>query len=205
MSSILNVISSILRQLIDMLEGAPTKGIDRDQALRLVDEVENQIDALVAQSAPERITDERFSTAVEMLKDLSDKLRRLREAIIAGRYLSAKRIAIDVQSSLRHIYRILILIKAGAPTPMILQVAPEFIREIRPPEQIIFTSPMAAQIYNILARRREATIEELARELGIDERTRDDFNRAVAQLISMGYATIVLTPDNRIMLKLVRW
>jgi len=205
MSNVVNLLNALLRTLVEKLSNARVSGADYNELMRIVDEVENNFDMLVAQSAPERITDERFSSAVEMLKDVAEKLRNLRESILDGKFTEARRIALDIQESIRHAYRILMLLKAGAPVPIVYQVAPQFLREITPPEQVVYMSPLASQIYNILVRRREASLDQIALELRIDEKTRDEFNRAVAQLVASGYVQISLTPDNRVVLRLVRW
>jgi len=205
MSNVVNLLNALLRTLVEKLSSARVSGVDYNELMRIIDEVENNFDMLVAQSAPDRITDERFSSAVEMLKEVAEKLRNLREAVLDGKFTDAKKIALDIQESIRHAYRILMLLKAGAPVPIVYQVAPQFLREITPPEQVVYMSPLASQIYNILARRREAPLDQIALELRIDEKTRDEFNRAVAQLVASGYAQISLTPDNRVILRLVRW
>jgi len=205
MSNVVNLLNALLRTLVEKLSNARVFGVGYNELMRIIDEVENNFDMLVAQSAPERITDERFSSAVEMLKDVAEKLRNLREFILDGKFTEARKTALDIQESIRHAYRILMLLKAGAPVPIVYQVAPQFLREITPPEQVVYMSPLASQIYNILARRREAPLDQIALELRIDEKTRDEFNRAVAQLVASGYAQISLTPDNRVVLRLVRW
>jgi len=205
MSNVVNLLNALLRTLVDKLSNARISGVDYNELMRIIDEVENNFDMLVAQSAPDRITDERFSSAVEILKEVAEKLKSLRESILDGKFTDAKKIALDIQESIRHAYRILMLLKAGAPVPIVYQVAPQFLREITPPEQVVYMSPLASQIYNILVRRREAPLDQIALELRIDERTRDEFNRAVAQLVASGYAQISLTPDNRVILRLVRW
>jgi len=80
-------------------------------------------------------------------------------------------------------------------------VAPQFLREITIPETIVYSNPMASQIYNILVRKGEAAVEDLAIELKIDDKTRDEFNRAIAQLISTGYVKPYFTPNNKMMLR----
>lgn len=203
MSSQLNVINATIRELINSIENLRKGKIDRDQVLRLIDELENQIDNMVYQFAPERITDERFSIATNSLREISKNFKLLREHILSGRYIRAKRQVLDLQESVRQMYRILMLIRAGAPTTLIFQVTPQFLRnvELPAPEALIHSNPMAAQIYNILQRKGEASIEELATELRIDNRTRDEFNRAVAYLISTGFARPYLTQDNRMVLR----
>ena len=202
----LNIINSTIRDLMNSLDELKRGKVSKDEVLRLVDELENQIDNMLTQLTPERITDERFNAAVRAIKDVSDKFKSLRESIIFGRYTHAKRIVLDVQESIRHAYRLLTLIRAGAPTTLIFQVTPQFLREVEvaAPEALVYSNPMAAQIYNILIRKGEASIDELAIELKIDDKTRDEFNRAIAYLISTGYARPYYTPDNRMVLRPAR-
>jgi len=200
----LNAVNATIREILELLDKARNNKVEADAILRKIDEFEDLVDNMLYNLSPERITDERFNAALSSLTELADKLRELRAHVVLGRYVFAKRVALDVQETLRHTYRLLILIKAGSPTSLIFQVTPQFLREmeVSVPETIIHTSPMAAQIYNILVRKRQATVEELASELNIDDKTRDEFNRAVSQLISAGYARPFLTPDNRMLLKL---
>ena len=85
-------------------------------------------------------------------------------------------------------------------------MTPQFLREaeVAAPETLAYMHPMAAQIYNVLVRRGEAGLDELAVELKIDDKTRDEFNQAVAHLIASGYARPFYTPDNRMVLRLGR-
>ena len=202
----LNVINAMIRELIDALDGLRAGRVGKEEVLKRIDDLENQIDVLLSQLAPERITDERFSAAVRAVREISEGFRRLRESVIFGRYSHAKKLALDVQESVRRMYRLLILIRAGAPTTLIFQVTPQFLREeiLQAPEALLYSNPMAAQIYNILLRKGEAGIDELALELKIDDKTREEFNRAVAHLIAAGYARPYFTPDNRMVLRPAR-
>jgi len=200
----LNVVNSTIREIMRTLDDVKSGRAGKERVLKLLDELENQIDVILAHLAPERITDERFNAAVKAVEDVSDKIRKVRESVVFGRYTYAKRQLLDVQESVRLMYRLLTLIKAGAPTPVIFQVAPQFLREISAPEAVVYTNPMAAQIYNVLIRKGEATVEELALELKITDETRDEFNRAISQLISMGYARPYFTPDHKMVLKPAR-
>jgi len=200
-SAQLNMMNTYIRELVEVLDGVKKGKNKRDDALRILDDIENQIDVLLSQLSPERITDERFSAAVKALSEIAEKFKSLRESIILGRYALAKSQAIDVQESIRHVYRLLTLIRAGAPTPLIFQVTPQFLRETVVPEALIYASPMAAQIYNIVLRKGEVAVDELALELKIDDKTRDEFNRAVSQLLSTGYVRAYFTSDNKIILR----
>lgn len=200
----LNIINAAIRDLLNALDDVKRGKAKKEDALKILDELENQIDVMLSQLAPERITDERFNAAVRALKDVADKFRSLRESIIFGRYTHAKRQVLDIQESIRHTYRLLTLIRAGAPTALIFQVTPQFLREVAVPEAIVYSNPMAAQIYNALVRKGEASVEELALELKIDDKTREEFNRAIAQLISTGYVRPFFTSDNKMILRPAR-
>ena len=200
----LNIVNSTIREILRTLDDVKRGRAGKEDVLRLLDELENQIDAILVHLAPERITDERFNAAVKAVKDVSDKIRGVRESVMFGRYTYAKRQLLDVQESVRLTYRLLTLIKAGAPTSVIFQVTPQFLREVAVPEPIVYTNPMAAQIYNVLVRRGEATVEELALELKITDETRDEFNRAISQLISTGYVRPFFTSDNKMILRPAR-
>jgi len=202
----LNIINASIRELLKALDDLKRGRTNKDNVLRHIDELENHVDVMLSQLAPERITDERFNAAVRAVKEVTGKFRKLREAIIFGRYSHAKSIILDVQEGIREAFRLLTLIKAGAPTTLIFQVAPQFLREaeVAAPEALVYLNPMAAQIYNILLRKGEASVDELALELKIDDKSRDDFNRALSYLISTGYARIYYTPDNRMVLRPAR-
>ncbi|RLF04440.1 MAG: hypothetical protein DRJ60_07085 [Thermoprotei archaeon] len=202
----LNTINATIRDLVNVIDDVKKGRASKEDALKVVDELENQIDMMVSQLSPERITDERFNAAVKALKDISEKFKALRELIIFGRYMRAKKQVLDIQETIRHTYRLLTLIRAGAPTPLVFQVVPQFFREteVKVPEAIVYSNPMAAQIYNILLRKGEATVDELAFQLKIDDKTRDEFNKAIAQLISTGYVKPLFTSDNKMVLRLIR-
>ena len=201
MSSPLAMINICVRNLIAAVESRK-----RDEALRLVDQLDDHFDALIQANAPERITDERFQAAEKAIREVSEKIEELRALIINGRYKAARRKALDVQSAMRQAYRLLLLIRAGAPTPVIFQLTPRFLQEaqLRPPEELVFSSPLATQIYNIVVRRGSVSVEEVARELGITKETMDEFNRAITSLIQRGFVRPALTPDNRLILQAAR-
>ena len=201
-TSQLNTINATIRELIGMLDGVKGGKEYRNRLLRKIDEVENSIDSMIQVLAPERITDERFGAAVNALRELSDKFKTLREAVIFGKFNHAKKLVLEIQESIRHTFRLLTLIRAGAPTTLIFQVTPQFLREVKVPESVLYSNPMAAQIYSILMRKGEASIEELAMDLKIDKEKMDDFNRAVATLINTGHATAFFTPEGKMLLKL---
>ena len=200
----LNTINAHIRELMNILDNIKSGRAKREDALKTLDEIENQIDIMLSQLAPERITDERFSAAVKALSDVARKFRSLRESIVFGRYTYAKRQVLEIQETIRHTYRLLTLIRAGAPTALIFQVTPQYLREVAVPEAIVYSNPMAAQIYNVLTRRGEASVEDLAAELKITDDTRDEFNRAIAHLISTGYVRPFYTQDNRMVLRPAR-
>ena len=204
MSTELNMVNASLRELMAHIDLLRNGKVSVERVMKLIDEAENHVDTLIQALAPERITDERFNAAVGALKEVTSRFKKLREYILAGKYVYAKKFVLDIQESIRSLYRLLILIRAGTPTHVIFQVTPQFLREISVPETLLYTNPMAAQIYNTLARRGGATVEELAVELKIDDKTRDEFNRAIAQLISMGYVKPYFTPDNKMVLRPAR-
>ena len=199
----LNIINSTIRTLLTEIDDLKYRRIKLEDVLKTVDELEDQIDGMISRLAPERITDERFSAAVNAVKDVSKEMKELRDAIISGRYALAKKKVLDVQSVVRNAYRLLILLHAGSPTTLIFQVTPQYLREelLTAPESLVLSSPMASQIYNILVRRGEVSVEELAMELKIDKETREDFNRAITHLIASGYAKPCFTEDNRMILR----
>ena len=204
-SSQQKLIDSLLRELLNAIDNAKYHKMSRDEVLKLLDEVESNVDVLIQMSSPERITDERFTVAVNALKDLSNKFRSLREKIVFEDYINAKSLVLDVQETIKHLYRLLSFIRAGAPSPVIFQVAPQFLREAPVPEALIYGgNPMEAQIYNVLMRKGQASVEELALELKIDDKSRDEFNRALSRLAEIGYIRMYITPDNKIVFRPAR-
>ena len=113
----LNAINATIRELLSTLDDLKRGRAEREDALRVVDELENQIDNMLTQLAPERITDERFSAAVNAIKEISEKFKNLRDSIVFGRYNQARRKILEVQESVRHTYRLMMLIRAGALRP----------------------------------------------------------------------------------------
>jgi len=201
----ITVINSIVRKMLDMLSQARHKNL-KNEILVEIDELENQFDLLIQANAPERITDERFTAAVNAIHEVSEKIEQLRTLIVNERYKIARQKVLDLQASIRHAYRLLLLVRAGTPTPMIFQVSPQFLKEaeLKPPEEIVFSSPMASQIYNIIVRKGKIPVEELAKELNVTDETRDEFNRALATLIQRGFVRPIVSSDNKLMFQAVR-
>jgi len=203
-SSELNLINANLRELIELINLLRDGRVDTGRVMKLIDEIENCVDSMIHALAPERVTDEKFIAISKAIKDVETKFRQLREHVLAGKYSVAIGYIPKVQEAVRSLYRLLSLMRREAPVPVILQVTPQYLREVPVPEALQYTDPMAAQIYNTLSRKGEATIEELALELKVDERSKDAFNNAISQLIRMGYVKPYLTPDNKMVLRPAR-
>jgi hypothetical protein len=205
--AILNAVNVQIRELLRLVSEAK-RGTSRswrspsevrEQLLRLVDELENRIDEMFLTLAPERITDERFAAASQEVKALGEKLRALRESVVSEKYENAEKALAELQSSVRSLYRLMLLIKAGAPVPLTLQLAPT--APFYPPEVLLHTNPLALQAYNFLARRGSASLQDLISELRADAAS---VTNAVNALMTFGYAKLEITPDGRWVLRAVR-
>jgi hypothetical protein len=196
---LLDAINVHIREFHKMIEAARRGLVSRADLLKLQDELENYIDTLILTLAPERITDERFASASEELKNLTSKLSEFRECIVRGKYTDAESKLTEVHSAVRHIYRLFTVIRAGAPTPLIYQLSPS--TPLFPPEVILHTSPMALQVYNLIVRRGEMTLQDIIAELKADPGA---VSSAVQELIRLGYARLYITPDNKWVLRPVR-
>jgi hypothetical protein len=205
-SSLLSIINSSMRDLLKSIEKLKSGRGSKEEVMRLIDDIENHVDNLIQSISPERITDERFTAAITVLNEMSSKLSRLREYVLTDRLHSAIRIIPQIQGAIRHAFRVMNLLQAGTPISIILRGGPEYLREIEtsPPEGIVLRSPLATQIYNILVRKGQTSVEDIASELKIDEKTRTDFNRAINDLITLGYAKVNVDKDNRILLRPAR-
>mgnify|MGYP000182647855 CR=1 FL=1 len=201
-SSRLQEALTLVRELISRIDDCQKGRISRQELLKMIDEIENSIDRMLSEMAPERITDERFSAAEKMLDELGLSLKNLREDVLAGRLHRAKSRALEVQRVIRLTYRLMILISAAPPVAQIFQISPEYLREIpvSPPE-MLRGNPLAMQIYNVIVRRREATVTDIARELNISDEERPQFNAAISELVRLGFADILLDHTGRLILR----
>ncbi len=198
-SQFLNIINTYIRDLIKLLDSARRGVVDRDVVLRALDELENRVDEIISSLAPERITDERFSAASTEIRELSEKFKELRSLVINGKYSRALSLISDVHESVRKAFRILQLIKAGAPVPVIIQQSPS--SPLFPPEVILNVNPDALQVYNVLVRRGEISFKDLINELKIDV---SRINSAIRTLQDLGYVRVYLLPDGTPVLRVVR-
>jgi biotin operon repressor len=189
----------MIRELLKMLEDAEQGKIGRNAVLKALDQLEDQVDAIIMQMAPERITDERFEAAVSSLRKIAKGFYKLSKLIVAERYSEAIRMLTVLRERLRDCFRTMTFIKAGAPTPLVLQFSPT--TSLYPPEVLLQRSPGATQLYNLLARRGEADIAEVAKELGLSA---DALNEAINTLVGLGFVKLLLTPDGRWKLRVVR-
>jgi hypothetical protein len=196
---LLDAITAHIRNLHARIRDARRGRASVDELLRLQDELENYVDTLITALAPERITDERFASASQELKNLTEKLREFRDLIVKGKYTEAESKLTEVHSAIRHIYRVFTVIRAGAPTPLIYQLSPG--APLFPPEVILHTSPMALQVYNLIVRHGEMTLSDIIAELKADPGA---VSSAVQDLIRLGYARLYITPDNKWVLRPVR-
>jgi len=196
---LLDIINVHIRNLHARIRDARRGRTSVDDLLRLHDELENYVDALIAALAPERITDERFASASQELKNLTERLREFRDLIVRGKYTEAESKLTEVHSAIRHIYRVFTVIRAGAPTPLIYQLSPT--APLFPPEVILHTSPLALQVYNLIVRRGEMALSDIIAELKADPSA---VSSAVQELIRLGYARLYITPDNKWFLRSVR-
>jgi len=188
-----------MREFVRVLESAMRGGVSRDDVLKSLDELENRIDDMITSLAPERITDERFAAASTEIKNLSEKFKELRGHVIAGRYSRALSLIPEVHEAIRSVFRVLQLIKAGAPFPIIIQQSPQ--APLFPPEVILQTNPDALQVYNIIVRRGEMSLRDLVDEVKMDV---SRINSAVRTLQDLGYVRVQLLPDGTPVLRVVR-
>jgi hypothetical protein len=183
-----------------MLEDAQQNRVDKYTLLKALDELEDNVDRLIAQMAPERITDTRFEATLATLKDIAKGFYRVRKLIVAGRYAKAMDMLARLHEVLRHGYRTMTLVKAGAPTPVVYQMSSSS-SALVPPDALLEANPAATKLYNMLVRRGEVDLAEASRELGL---TAEVLNEAVNTLIKLGYAKAIMTPDGRWRLRAVR-
>jgi len=192
-------ISALIREFHRMLEDAQQGKVDKYTLLKALDELEDNVDRLVAQMTPERITDTRFEAIRETLKNFRKGFYRVRKLIVAGRYEKAIDMLTRLHEELRHGYRTMMFVRAGAPTPVVYQMSPS--SALVPPDTLLEANPAATKLYNMLVRRGEVDLAEASRELGL---TAEVLNEAVNTLIRLGYAKAVMMPDGRWRLRAVR-
>jgi len=191
-------ISALIREFHRMLEDAQQGRVDKYTLLKALDELEDNVDRLIAQMAPERITDTRFEATLDTLKDIAKGFYRVRKLIVAGRYAKAMDMLTRLHEVLRHGYRTMTFVKAGAPTPVVYQMSSS--SALVPPDALL-ENPAATKLYNMLVRRGEVDLAEASRELGL---TAEALNEAVNTLIKLGYAKAIMMPDGRWRLRAVR-
>lgn len=199
MSISISSISALIREFHRMLEDAQQGRVDKYTLLKALDELEDSVDRLIAQMAPERITDTRFEVTLDTLKDIAKGFYRVRRLIVAGRHAKAMDTLARFHEVLRHGYRTMTLVKAGAPTPVVYQMSSS--SALVPPDALLEANPAATKLYNMLVRRGEVDLAGASRELGL---TAEVLNEAVNTLIKLGYAKAVMTPDGRWRLRAVR-
>jgi hypothetical protein len=182
-----------------MLEDAQQGRVDKYTLLKALDELEDSVDRLIAQMAPERITDTRFEATLDTLKDIAKGFYRVRKLIVAGRYAKAIDKLNQLHEILRHGYRTMTFVKAGAPTPVVYQMSSS--SALIPPDSLLEASSVATKLYNLLVRRGEVDLVEASRELDL---TAEALNEAVNTLIKLGYVKAIMMPDGRWRLRVVR-
>jgi len=192
-------ISALIREFHRMLEDAQQGRVDKYTLLKALDELEDNVDRLVIQMRPERITDTRFDASLKILEIIRDGFYRVRKLIVTERYAKAVRVLIKLHEDLRHGYRTMTLVTAGAPTAVVYQMTPS--AALIPPESLLEASPTATKLYNMLVRRGEVDVSEAAKELGL---TAEALNEAVNTLVRLGYAKVIIMPDGRWRLRAVR-
>jgi hypothetical protein len=197
--SSIGIVNALIREFLRLLEEAQQGKANKYMLLKALDELEDNVDRLIIQMVPERITDERFEATLEILKKIASGFYKIRSLIVNERYSEAVEKVARLQEVLRHCFRALSLIKAGAPTPMVLQMVPS--TPLVPSEALLESNPAALRLYNMLARRGETDLTEATRELGL---TAETLNEAVNTLVRLGFARVVITPDGKWVLRAVR-
>ncbi|MEM0459340.1 MAG: winged helix-turn-helix domain-containing protein [Thermofilaceae archaeon] len=163
----------------------------RSVARRMVDTIEEEFARSIAKMMPERITDERFSVAVEAVTQVSDIFARLKREVGGGNPMRAQQVVFELERAISRARNTLILLGAGAPMPLIFHVAPEFLRgAVRMPEEVQLLGSLAGQIHRIVSERRRISVSELARMLNITDENRSNFNSAVEELVRRGYVRL---------------
>jgi hypothetical protein len=197
--SAIGTINALIREFLRLLEEAQQGKANKYLLLKALDELEDNVDRLITQMVPERITDERFEAALGILKKTASGFYKIRKLIVAERYSEAIERVARLQELLRHCFRVLSFLRAGAPTPVVLQMAPS--TYLVPPEALLESNPVALRLYNVLARRGEIDLAEAARELGLSV---EALNEAVNTLVRLGFAKVVIAPDGKWILRAVR-
>lgn len=203
-----DIIKLHLSKIEEYLRRASRDSLERRilmvKAREELERAEREFNSYLRQMMPERITDERFSVAVEAVDNVSRLFGLLRQELIRGVPTRALAALIKLEEAVSRAHSTLILLGAGAPFPLIFQVTPEFLRgPVRPPEEIQLLGGMVAQIYGVLSRRGRMRVDELAKELNITPETREAFNTAVSELLQRRYARISVDERGNIYLEAV--
>ena len=200
--TVLASINAVIEEILNRIETAKRATVSSRRKLlsiilRLIDQLDAELDLLVSSLAPEKLTDERFRYVEKQLEQLSKELAELRKHVINGRLVKARDKLVEIQEKVRHVYRILLIIRA--PTAAAAQFTPEI--ELRVPPLIQFLSPFAVKIYNVMARRGEMFLDELVSELGVTDKDYAEFNKALQSMIQLGYIEMHVTKEGRLLLR----
>jgi len=174
-----------------------------NEAQRQLDRVQQTFYDFTRSLGKVDLTDRRYQLAQELIKEYNTKLSQLRNLIRQGKILQALNTALpELEASLNTAMSSLILIASGAPTSVIATVAPQ--AKMLPatiPATLQLANPVAGQVYAYLSRVGQADTETIARELGLDL---DTVVSGINYLISNGYVTTELSPEKKVVARLVR-
>jgi len=199
----------IVHELASELENL-AKGVgDKKLAVKLVDDLENEVWNLIAQRHVERITDERFAAASQAIDEVTGLITELKNLIYTGRWVKAKNMLASIHTKVKRTLVIVHLVSAGTPMTALYRSYPEYVRGRSSPESILRRNPLAAEIYDKLVGSKEGfmTFETLAEVLGLDLGSIEDrskFNEAIDFLVSNKYCTVWVDEKGRRGLKIRR-
>ncbi len=202
------VLIRIIRELRNSLRNASfsqgeAQVKEIEKVIDHIEKIEFYFDEYVKSLGSTDFTDRRFTATIEIINKFYSKLSELKNTITNGRlFLALNRTLPETESALSSAMTALLLVSKGAPVPTIAPLVPQAQNiPTSIPSTLQITNPVAGQVYGYLTRKRQADIDTIARELGLGT---DAVLNAVNYLISNNYVRTELSPENKVIAKIIR-
>jgi len=176
---------------------------EMENAIDIISKIELQFDTFLQNLGSVDFTDRRYALALELMRDFHTKTSILKNMISAGKTLLALNKGLpEFETSLNTVMDSLILVARGAPMSAVATFAPQ--AQAVPttiPPTLQLSNPIAGQVYAYLSRVGQADTETIARELGL---SLDTVIGAINNLVANNYVTTELSPEKKVVAKLVK-
>lgn len=159
-------------------------------AFTLLDRIENMFLQDISSMDYTRLSSEKFESIQNSIDDVMDAIKAIREKLSYGEVSDALKIAEELRRKIKRALTLANILAREMPMGVVYRAVPQYVKSVPAPRQLI-RNPVALQIYNLLLQNPKKTIPltSLPQALGVTE---DEINKAIDELLRLGFITFVI-------------